>query len=113
MEDTENAAIAAAKEKLLAEYKVKYGVLGTAEAIDTDGTIKTVYFKKPSRAAIGIYLALKDRNVVEAFEAIYMSAVVKEISDAQYFFENDDAFYGIMFKLTELIEVKKSTFTSL
>lgn len=89
-------------------YKLKYKVTDKVVCIDDQGQEHVLYLKQPSRMIVGLFLAKIDQNVTEACEYVFYDAVVKEISDVEYFMQ-DAAFYGIISKLQQLIQVKKST----
>lgn len=83
------------------------GAVGVAEHED-----KVVYFKEPSRYAIGACMATVDRDVVAACEIIFNDCVIQD-ADWKYFTENKGAFIGLVGPLQRLIPLKKSTFRPL
>lgn len=96
-----------------AEYKIKYGVVAKVENFDKDGKKIVCYFKPTSRIVLGQALAELENNTLTACEYIFVDSVVKEISDADAFFNDNSIFLGITGVLQSLVRVKKSTYTSL
>lgn len=93
------------------EIKAKYKAV--EKIVITEGTEeRKAYFRKPSRLAIGSFLSKKDENLVEACEALFYDAIIKEVSDADYFLANDEAFLGCMPALIRISVVKKNISTT-
>ena len=94
------------------EIRAKYKFIRKAKAVDDNGNERVAYFKAPNRMIVGMALAKIDTNVTEACEYIYGDCVIRDVSDWEYFMNNDEAFLGLIGMLQGLIQVKKSTFTS-
>lgn len=90
-------------------YKTKYGAV---EKIESEDGQHVLWLKKPSRLAVGYFMSEYGNNRVIACEYVLNDAVIKEISDYDYFIQ-DENFYGIMNHLVNLISLKKSTSTTL
>lgn len=93
-----------------AEFKTKYNYVFKASNTDADGVERVAYFRTPNRMVIGIAMAEIERNVLNACEYIFDDAVIREISDVDYFRNNTDVFVGLNVMLQSLIRVKKSSF---
>lgn len=96
-----------------ARMKNEYKAILKAEHTDEQGTVHKCYFKKPSRMTIGLAMAEIEKNVVQACEYVFIDSVIREVSDVDYFMNNDEVFMGLIPKLQSLVLVKKSTFTTL
>lgn len=94
------------------ELRAQYKFIRKATNIDDNGIEHVAYFKEPNRLIVGVAMAEIETNVLKACEYIFNDAVIKEISDVDYFFNNNAVFVGIHRMLQGLIEVKKSTFTT-
>lgn len=72
-----------------------------------------VFFREPSRMALGIAMAEIDRDVVKACEIIYYDACIAEVSDLEAYAKDTALFMGIIPLLQSLVSVKKSLYTTL
>lgn len=95
-----------------AEIRAKYKYIRKVKNTDDAGTERVAYFREPNRLIVGIAMAKIEENVTLACEYIFDDAVIKEVSDWEYFRENNSVFYGIIPVLQRLAEVKKSTVTT-
>ena len=90
-------------------YKEKYKVV--LKLVSGDGEHK-LYMRQPSRLAVGYFMSKYGENRVEAVEYILNDGCIQEISDYNYFIQ-DDNFYGIMADIIGLVRLKKSFSTTL
>lgn len=72
-----------------------------------------VFFREPSRMALGIAMAEIDRDVVKACEIIFYDACIAEVSDMDSYIKDTSLFMGIIPLLQSLVVVKKSLYTTL
>ena len=72
-----------------------------------------VFFREPSRMALGIAMAEIDRDVVKACEIIFYDACIAEVSDMDTYAKDTALFMGIIPLLQSLVTVKKSLYTTL
>lgn len=100
----------AAAIKAQAELDARMKSAGAIAKAEHDG--KVVYFKEPSRLAIGVAMAKIDSDVIGACEVLFNDAVIME-ADWTFFQNDKGAFVGIIGALQRLIPLKKSVFTSL
>lgn len=95
------------------QYKSKYGVISKSEDTDEQGNKHVIYFRKPSRTAVGLFMVTNRDNATEACEILLEDSVVREISDYEYFKKNDAAFLGLMPLLIGNVGIKKNIYTIL
>lgn len=68
------------------------------------------YLKKPDRYAIGVFLSKMNDNLILACEAIYVSAVMKDISpDHTAIFEDDELFTSAHKAIQAAVPFKKNS----
>lgn len=91
------------------EIKIKYNSVLKIQSEDGEHKL---YLKKPSRMAVGYFMSKYGENRVEAVEYILNDACIQEVSDYNYFIQ-DDVFYGIMAEIISLVSLKKSFSTTL
>lgn len=72
-----------------------------------------VFFREPSRMALGVAMAEIDRDVVKACEYIFNDACIMEVSDFKEYSTDTALFMGIIPLLQSLVSVKKSLYTTL
>jgi hypothetical protein len=95
-----------------AAIRAQYGYIRKAVNVDEAGVERVAYFREPNRLVVGIAMAEIDRNTLLACEYIFDDAVIREVSDVEYFRNNNGVFIGLSNMLQGLIQVKKSTFTA-
>ncbi len=99
------------KEREEAEaYKSKYAAF---YKISSPDGAHVLWLRKPSRLAVGVFLAKVEKNVTDACEVLFDDCVVREISDADYFRNDDEAFLGVVPALQAIVRLKKNLFTAL
>lgn len=112
MTPEEIAAKTAATIKQDDAIRAQYNYVRKAVNVDENGVEHVAYFKAPNRLIVGIALAEIDRNTLLACEYIFDESIIKEVSDVDYFRNDDGVFMGLTAMLQSLIRVKKSTFTT-
>lgn len=77
-----------------------------AYVVSEDGE-HMAFFRTPNRSTVGFFMAEVQNNVTTACEYLYNDAVIREISEVEYF-QKDENFYSIISTLQRLIQVKKN-----
>lgn len=93
------------------EKAIKAKELGAIKSASHENLV--VFFREPSRMALGIAMAEIDRDVVKACEIIFFDACIKEVSDMDAYHSDTSLFMGIIPLLQSLVTVKKSLYTTL
>lgn len=97
--------------KLEAQYKESHGAIGFTRTLDDEGKPMILWYKKPSRAALGAAMAILESDTITACEYIFDSAVIVELSpDWEKVRNHDGRFMGIVTFLQMLGAVKKSLY---
>lgn len=91
--------------------KEKYGPVVLELVVDDNGVERRAYVQKPNRYQLSPVLAVYDRDPVHAYELMYNTCVISELSDPKII-ADDDLFISVMKDLDKLIffKKKKSTF---
>lgn len=95
----------------MSEKDTKAKELGAIKKAENGDLV--VYFREPSRMALGIAMAEIDRDVVKACEIIFYDACIAEVSDLDAYAKDTALFIGIIKLLQSLVVVKKSLYTTL
>lgn len=97
-----------AKQKEADQRDVLAKSLGAIKCIEVDG--KRLYLKMPGRNIVGIAIAKKEYNIMEACEIVAKGSAIRECSDMDII-EKDELFLSITADIADFlgdIKLKKS-----
>jgi hypothetical protein len=94
-----------------AAIKEKYGTVLKINIWD-EGVLRQAYIKKPNRYQISPVLATIDRDPVFAYELLWNSCKIDELTDPKIF-ADDDLFLNAMKELDKITPAKKKNSTIL
>jgi hypothetical protein len=106
------------KEQLEKSLDEKAKSLGASFKIEVeevvDGETKKVtgYLKKPDRTLYSACIKLLEVDTLKANETLLRSCLIKEVSDMRLV-DDDDIFMNVLPQLSNLIQKKRSTLTTL